>query len=121
MPKPLANHVALVAGATRGAGRGIAVELGAAGATVYTGSYTANAGTQNFIWDGRGNDGTLWPDGAYTLSATAVDTNGQSVGVSSEVQATVDSVDLTQDPPQMSINGQNYGMDKIKRIVRTGA
>jgi NAD(P)-dependent dehydrogenase (short-subunit alcohol dehydrogenase family) len=33
--EPLADRVALVAGATRGAGRGIAVELGAAGATVY--------------------------------------------------------------------------------------
>jgi NAD(P)-dependent dehydrogenase (short-subunit alcohol dehydrogenase family) len=32
---PLEGKVALVAGATRGAGRGIAVELGAAGATVY--------------------------------------------------------------------------------------
>ncbi|MET8827319.1 SDR family oxidoreductase [Streptomyces sp. NPDC004610] len=32
---PLHDKVALVAGATRGAGRGIAVELGAAGATVY--------------------------------------------------------------------------------------
>jgi NAD(P)-dependent dehydrogenase (short-subunit alcohol dehydrogenase family) len=35
MPKPLEGKIALVAGATRGAGRGIAVELGAAGATVY--------------------------------------------------------------------------------------
>lgn len=33
--KPLAGRVAVVAGATRGAGRAIAVELGAAGATVY--------------------------------------------------------------------------------------
>lgn len=33
--KPLAGKVALVAGATRGGGRGIAVELGAAGAIVY--------------------------------------------------------------------------------------
>lgn len=32
---PLTGKVALVAGATRGAGRGIAVELGAAGGTVY--------------------------------------------------------------------------------------
>ncbi len=32
---PLADRIALVAGATRGAGRGIAVALGAAGATVY--------------------------------------------------------------------------------------
>ncbi|MGW1050836.1 SDR family oxidoreductase [Streptomyces sp. NPDC002521] len=35
MAGPLEDKVALVAGATRGAGRGIAVELGAAGATVY--------------------------------------------------------------------------------------
>lgn len=33
--KPLTGKVAVVAGATRGAGRAIAVELGAAGATVY--------------------------------------------------------------------------------------
>src|SRR5215208_3776241 len=35
MEPSLAGRVALVAGATRGAGRGIAVQLGAAGATVY--------------------------------------------------------------------------------------
>ena len=35
MSQGLKGKVALVAGATRGAGRGIAVQLGAAGATVY--------------------------------------------------------------------------------------
>jgi NAD(P)-dependent dehydrogenase (short-subunit alcohol dehydrogenase family) len=44
MTKPLEGKVALVAGATRGAGRGIAVALGAAGATVYaSGRSTAGA------------------------------------------------------------------------------
>jgi len=66
----------------------------------------------------RGNDGRIWPDGSYTLTATALDANNQSVAISTEVQATVDSVDLTQDPPQLTINGQNYTLDKIKRIVR---
>jgi NAD(P)-dependent dehydrogenase (short-subunit alcohol dehydrogenase family) len=42
MTGALAGKIALVAGATRGAGRGIAVQLGAAGATVYcTGRSTA--------------------------------------------------------------------------------
>ena len=40
---PLAGRVALVAGATRGAGRGIAIELGAAGATVYCTGRTTRA------------------------------------------------------------------------------
>ncbi len=39
---PLTDAVALVAGGTRGAGRGIAVELGAAGATVYVTGRTTN-------------------------------------------------------------------------------
>ncbi|MGR4880218.1 SDR family oxidoreductase [Streptomyces sp. LARHCF249] len=44
-PRPLAGKVALVAGGTRGGGRGIAVELGAAGATVYvTGRSSTAAG-----------------------------------------------------------------------------
>jgi NAD(P)-dependent dehydrogenase (short-subunit alcohol dehydrogenase family) len=44
MEKTLKGKVALVAGATRGAGRGIATQLGAAGATVYvTGRTTRSA------------------------------------------------------------------------------
>ena len=43
MRKLLTGKVALVAGATRGAGRGIAVELGAAGATVYVTGRTSRS------------------------------------------------------------------------------
>jgi NAD(P)-dependent dehydrogenase (short-subunit alcohol dehydrogenase family) len=49
MNKPLAGKIAVVAGATRGAGRGIATALGEAGATVYcTGrSVPGNPGMKN--------------------------------------------------------------------------
>jgi NAD(P)-dependent dehydrogenase (short-subunit alcohol dehydrogenase family) len=43
MKKSLTGKVALVAGATRGAGRGIAVHLGAAGATVYVTGRTSRS------------------------------------------------------------------------------
>jgi len=89
------------------------------GQTVYTGATAVSAGTQNFVWNGHGNNGQLYPDGTYTLTATAVDATGQSVAVSTQIQAVVDSVDLTQNPPVLSINGQNYTMDKIKRIVKS--
>jgi NAD(P)-dependent dehydrogenase (short-subunit alcohol dehydrogenase family) len=44
MRKSLAGKVALVAGATRGAGRGIAVQLGAAGTTVYVTGRSTRSG-----------------------------------------------------------------------------
>lgn len=48
MSLPLAGKVALVAGATRGAGRGIAVELGSMGATVIcTGRSSASTGASD--------------------------------------------------------------------------
>lgn len=90
------------------------------GQTVYTGKYTVNSGANTFTWDGRGNDGKLWPDGSYTLTSTAVDANGQSTTLSTQVQATVDSVDLTQSPPLLSIAGQNYSMSQIQQIVARG-
>ncbi|TDE29520.1 SDR family oxidoreductase [Actinomadura sp. 6K520] len=42
--RPLTGKVALVAGGTRGGGRGVAVELGAAGATVYVTGRSSSAG-----------------------------------------------------------------------------
>src|SRR5262249_52835979 len=87
------------------------------GQTVFTGNYSANAGDeQPFTWNGQGNDGTQWPDGQYTMTATAQDSTGNSVAVSTEIAGTVNSVDLTQSPPLLSILGQNYTISQIKRI-----
>jgi flagellar basal-body rod modification protein FlgD len=91
------------------------------GQTAYTGSFSVNPGDQAFTWDGKGTDGKQWADGNYTMTVTAVDANNQTTAISTEVQATVDSVDLTQTPPLLSINGKDYTMDKIKRIVRPTA
>jgi flagellar basal-body rod modification protein FlgD len=92
----------------------------ATGQTVYTGTFPLNAGTQAFSWDGRGNNGTLNPNGAYTLSVTAKDASGSTIAVSSEVRGTVDAVDLTQNPPVLTIGGQSFTLDKIKNVVRPG-
>jgi flagellar basal-body rod modification protein FlgD len=87
------------------------------GQTVFTGNYPANAGNgQPFTWNGQGNDGTQWPDGQYTLTATAADSSGNSVAIATQVGGTVSSVDLTQTPPLLSINGQSYTISQIKSI-----
>jgi flagellar basal-body rod modification protein FlgD len=87
------------------------------GQSVYSNNYSVSAGSnQAFTWDGKGNDGTQWPDGKYTLTATAADTAGNSVAVSTQIKGVVSSVDLTQSPPLLSINGQTYTVSQIKSI-----
>jgi flagellar basal-body rod modification protein FlgD len=91
------------------------------GQTAFTGSYALTQGNSSFLWDGKGNDGVQWPAGTYTMTATGKDSSGNSVAISTEVQGIVDSVDLTSSPPLLSIGGQNYTTDKIKRVVRPTA
>ena len=87
------------------------------GQTVFTNTYSATAGNnQPFTWNGQGTDGTQWPDGQYNLTATATDGSGNSVGITTEVQGVVSSVDLTQTPPLLSIDGQSYTVNQIKGI-----
>ena len=92
-----------------------------AGQTAYTGSFAIGSGNSSFVWDGKGNDGTKWPVGDYKMTVTAKDSNGKDVAISTEVQGTVDSVDLTASPALLSIGGKNYTLDQIKRVVKQAA
>jgi flagellar basal-body rod modification protein FlgD len=88
------------------------------GQTVFTGSYDASAGNnQPFAWNGASNDGTRNPAGNYTITATAKDAGGNNVAVTTAVEGTVNSVDLTQSPPLLSIGGQTYTVSQIQSIV----
>jgi NAD(P)-dependent dehydrogenase (short-subunit alcohol dehydrogenase family) len=70
--KPLANCVAVVTGASRGGGRGIAHELGAAGATVYvTGRSTRSAPATTY--------GTYLAQGSLTAMPGSIDDTADEV------------------------------------------
>jgi NAD(P)-dependent dehydrogenase (short-subunit alcohol dehydrogenase family) len=91
--KELADRIALVAGGTRGAGRGIAVELGAAGATVYvTGRSTRSSRSEM-------NRPETIEDTAALVDAAGG--HGIAVGVDhskpEEVEALVARIDSEQD------------------------
>lgn len=88
------------------------------GQTAYSGTYNLNQGNTSFVWDGKGNDGSQWPAGAYKLTTTAKDTSGNSIPIVTETQGVVDSVDLTATPALLSIGGNTYTTDQIKRVMR---
>jgi flagellar basal-body rod modification protein FlgD len=88
------------------------------GQTVFSGNYSVSAGNnQPFTWNGQGSAGTQLPDGNYNLTATAKDSSNNTVAVTTQVQGVVSSVDLTQSPPLLSINGSTYTVNQIQSIV----
>ena len=55
------------------------------------------------------------------MTATGKDSTGKDVAIATEIQGVVDSVDLTATPPLLSIGGQNYTTDQIRRVIRPTA
>ena len=88
----------------------------ASGQTAYTGTTTLNAGVQSFTWNGQGNNGVKWPDGSYTISVTGTGASGQAIKVTSQVQGTVSAVNMSQTPPTITVNGQNYPISSIQSV-----
>ena len=91
------------------------------GQTAFSGNFTLQAGELAFNWDGKGNNGQQWPKGNYKMTISAKDASGVAVAVKTEVEGPVESVDLSKDPPTLSIGGQNFTIDKVKRVIRPRA
>jgi flagellar basal-body rod modification protein FlgD len=88
------------------------------GQLVYSGNITLQTGLNTFNWNGQGSNGTQWPDGTYTAAVTAQSASGQSVAVSSQISGVVSSVNLSTNPPQLSINGQNFTISQITGVSK---
>jgi flagellar basal-body rod modification protein FlgD len=86
------------------------------GQTAFTGTVSLSTGTQTYSWNGLGNNGVTWPAGQYTMAISATGANGQAVTVSTQVQGTVSGINMSQNPPQITVSGQNYPISAIQSI-----
>jgi flagellar basal-body rod modification protein FlgD len=86
------------------------------GQVAYTGTTSLNSGTQSYSWNGQGTNGVTWPAGQYTLAVNATGASGQTVAVTTQIQGTVSGVDLSQNPPQLTVNGQSYPITAVQSI-----
>lgn len=87
------------------------------GQVVYTGNVTLQTGNNTFSWNGVGSNGTQWPDGTYTASIAAQSASGQAVAATAQITGTVSSVDLTKNPPLLTVNGQQFTMSQITGVT----
>jgi flagellar basal-body rod modification protein FlgD len=90
------------------------------GATVFSATAPIQSGAQSYTWNGVGTNGSQYTSGNYTIAITAKDANSQPITVSTDATGTVDSIDVTQNPPILTIGGQTYPLSQIKQVTRSG-
>ena len=85
----------------------------ASGSIVFTDTSAVQPGKHNYVWDGRRNDGTAAPEGAYTLTITARDDNGGAVNVSTSVSGIVSSLDFTGNETMVKIGNTTVPLSAV--------
>jgi flagellar basal-body rod modification protein FlgD len=88
------------------------------GKVVYSTTQAIQPGPQTFTWNGQTTTGNLLTDGSYTISIAAADANGQSVAVATQTQGVVSGVDVSKNPPLLTVDGQSYALSQILQIVK---
>lgn len=74
------------------------------------------SGNHTLAWDGKDGQGTKVPDGNYTVGITA-SLGGTTTNIAVEAEGTVDGVDLSADPPLLTVNGTRLSLDQVRQVV----
>ncbi|MFZ1989587.1 MAG: FlgD immunoglobulin-like domain containing protein [Alphaproteobacteria bacterium] len=88
----------------------------ASGKIVYTTKGELTHGAHTFSWDGRTNDGSKAPDGAYSMQVTAADAGGNKVAASTTITGVVSSVDIVGGKPMLRVGGLDIDPADITNV-----
>lgn len=86
------------------------------GKVVYVTQGETNSGAHSFTWDGKSNAGSDLPDGTYTLTVTAQDSNGTNVNSAVASKGIVDQIDMTGDQPQLMIGPMEIPLSEVATV-----
>lgn len=77
-----------------------------------------DAGLQSFVWDGKLEDGTQAPSGAYTVSVQA-QSDGKELDVTGLNYALVSGVSQGEHGPRLDLGGiaDQVGLDDVRQIL----
>ena len=88
----------------------------ASGATVFTQEVSLASGDGQYIWNGQDNVGNQLPDGNYSITIDAKDSNGTHVPVNTQITGTVTAVDLSGKEPVLIVDGSEVKLSSIKAV-----
>lgn len=83
------------------------------GVPVFTNTSPAPAGRNTFIWNGQTDSGVRAPEGEYSISINAVNSNGTAINVTTQTVGVVDGISFDGDEPLLLVGNSEYKMDEI--------
>lgn len=86
------------------------------GQVVYNQTGPLESGPGTFRWDGKGSDGTVKPNGVYTIDIQGRDSNGQPVKISTASIGIVTAVDFTGDVPVLTVGSRKVTITDVTDV-----
>ncbi len=100
----------------RAASKAVVTILDSKNNVVATQSTSLTAGSQTYSWNGKTSAGLTAPDGTYAIKVSASDATGTNVAVDTQLNGTVDSVDLSGTAPVLMIGSQKVPLSSVQSI-----
>ena len=88
----------------------------AAGAVVFTEDKALTQGESTYTWDGKDKDGSLLPEGQYSLDIEAKNTDGKIIDNYTMTKGIVDTVDFAGEEPILTINGNKVKLSSVAKV-----
>jgi flagellar basal-body rod modification protein FlgD len=92
------------------------IVLNSAGNAIASAQGQTNAGKSSFVWDGKDQNGAQLPDGAYRFVVAALDSEQQSIGVTTAAVARVTGVETTKEGILLSLGATQVPVSKVMSI-----
>lgn len=91
--------------------------LNSSGTAVRTTSGQIAAGTHNFAWDGKDDNGAVLPDGEYKIVVTAKDGAGKDIeGITTSIKGFVTGVESDSGTIKLKIGTIGMALDKVTDV-----
>ncbi|MBT4890265.1 MAG: flagellar biosynthesis protein FlgD [Rhodospirillales bacterium] len=88
------------------------------GKVVYFTAGEVDAGRHEFMWDGTDNFGIPMDDGSYKLTVSALDADGDPVGVGHTVFGVVDSLSMENGIASLNIGDTSYQLEDVLAVTK---